>query len=300
VGSVNMDLVWRAARLPLPGETVVGAAFDTFHGGKGANQAVAAARLGAEVHLIGRVGRDEFGRRLLAGLEGNGVRTGAVKVTRGAASGVAAILVAEGGENSIAVAPGANALLVPADIDAAEGLIRRAAVVVAQLEVPIATVRRAMGLARRHGATTILDPAPAPARGLPRDLRRVDLLTPNAVEAAALLGPRSPRGPAAIARALLALGPKMVALKLGARGALHAAGEAAPEMVRAFRVEAKDTTAAGDAFTGALAVGMSEGWPLSRTVRFACAAGALASTKRGAQPSLPARRAVEKLLARGS
>jgi ribokinase len=299
VGSINMDLVCRVPRLPDPGETVLDGAFDTFHGGKGANQAVAAARLGAEVHLIGRVGGDEFGGRLLAGLAGNGVRTGAVKVTRGAASGVASILVAGDGENCIAVAPGANGLLAPADIDAAEGLIRRAAVVVAQLEVPIATVRRAMEIARRHGVVTILDPAPAPARGLPRDLYRVDILTPNEVEAAALLGARSPRKPTAIAKALLALGPRMVALKLGARGALHSAGKTAPE-IRAFRVEATDTTAAGDAFTGALAVGMSEGWPLSRAVRFACAAGALASTKQGAQPSLPSRRAVERLLARGS
>lgn len=299
MGSINMDLVWRAPRLPLPGETMLDAEFATFHGGKGANQAVAAARLGAEVHLIGRVGDDELGGRLLAGLEENGVRTGAVKATRGAASGVAAILVGENGENSIVVAPGANGLLAPADIDAAEGLIRRAAVVVAQLEVPLATVRRALEVARRHGAFTILDPAPVPARGLPRGLHRVDLLTPNALEAAALLRPRSPRGPAAITRALLGLGPRMVALKLGAQGAMHAAGGASPELVRAFRVKAADTTAAGDAFTGALAVAMGEGWPLPRAVRFACAAGALASTKHGAQPSLPARRAVERLLARG-
>jgi ribokinase len=299
VGSINMDLVWRAKRLPIPGETVLDAAFATFHGGKGANQAVAAARLGAEVHLVGRVGDDDLAGRLLAGLEENGVRTGAVKITRGAASGVAAILVGERGENSIVVAPGANSLLSPADVDAAERFIRRSAVLVAQLEVPVATVRRAMVLARRHGVFTILDPAPAPARGLPPALRSADVLSPNELEAAALLGRRLPRGAAAIAGALLRLGPRTVVLKLGARGALHASRGGATRSVRAFRVEAIDTTAAGDAFTGALAVGMSEGWPLDRAVRFACAAGAVAATKRGAQPSLPSRRAVERLLARG-
>jgi ribokinase len=298
VGSINMDLVWRAPRLAVPGETVLDAEFATFHGGKGANQAVAAARLGAEVHLVGRVGDDGFGRRLLAGLEENGVRTGAVNVTRGAASGTAAILVGEGGENSIVVAPGANGLLSPADIDAAERLIRGAAVLVAQLEVPLAAVRRALEVARRHGVFTILDPAPVPARGLPRALLRFDVIAPNAVEAAALLRARSRRGPAAVARALLGLGPRMVALKLGARGAVHAAAGAAPERVPAFHVKAADTTAAGDAFTGALATAMSEGMPLPRAVHFACAAGALAATKHGAQPSLPGRRAVERLLAR--
>src|SRR5438874_1818198 len=186
IGSINMDLVCRAPRLPRPGETILGEEFVSTPGGKGANQAVAAARLaqaGTEVHLIGRIGADDFGRRLLSGLQEDKVRTERVIVTPGAASGVAMIIVDRKGENSIVVAPGANAKLTPADIDEARPLIESAAVVVLQLEIPQATVRHAIALCRRAGVYTILDPAPVPSAGLPRALIAVDLLTPNQEEA---------------------------------------------------------------------------------------------------------------------
>lgn len=298
IGSINMDLVCRAARLPRPGETVMGSELTLFHGGKGANQAVAAARLGGEVHLVGRVGDDDFGARLIDGLRRSGVHTGAVRFTRGVPSGAAVIVVGSRGENSIVVAPGANASLAPEDVDRAAKLIGGASSVVLQLETPLATVRHAVALCRRLRVFSILDPAPAPARGLPADLERVDLLTPNEREAEALLGRRAARlGAQARARALLRRGAGSVALKLGERGALALGRDGKAVRVPAFRVEAVDTTAAGDAFTAALAVGRGEGMALPEALRLACAAAALTCTVRGAQPALPRRVEVERLLA---
>ena len=275
IGSINMDLVCRAAKLPRAGETLLGRDFSTIPGGKGANQAVAAARLAdgrVDVHMIGRVGDDDFGRELLAGLNRNDVVTKRVAVTRGVASGVAMILVDDRGENSIVVAPSANANLTPADIDAAEPLLRTASVVVMQLEIPIATVRHAARMCRRLGVYTILDPAPAPTTPL-RLL--VDLLTPNETEA----------------KAAGSSGAKSIVLKLGARGC-----RVGGQLVPPFKVRVIDTTAAGDAFTGALAVGRALGMPMLETLHMANAAGALCCTKLGAQPALPTRRAVERLL----
>src|SRR5262245_23545896 len=177
IGSINMDLVCRTPVMPKAGETVLGGEFATIAGGKGANQAVAAARLarrGMQVHMVGRVGADEFGARLLEGLRSNGVSTDHVSVTDRTASGVAMILVDGRGENSIVVAPGANARVTPRDVDAAREVIARASVVVMQLEIPLATVRHAIELCRKLKVPTILDPAPAPERGLPRELYRVD------------------------------------------------------------------------------------------------------------------------------
>jgi ribokinase len=298
VGSINMDLVCRTPRLPLPGETVLGLDFRAIPGGKGANQAVAAARLGAEVHLIGRVGDDDFGRRLIADLAREGVRTERVKTTRGIPTGCALILVDERGENSIAVAPGANSRLSPRDLDAARGLIARAAVAVMQLEVPLETVERAIGLCERFEVPTILDPAPAPPRGLPRALYRVDLLTPNESEARMLLGRGAPprSSPLETARRLLARGPRTLVLKLGARGAVSLDRAGVRHRSEGFRVQVVDTTAAGDAFTGGLSVATAEGLPLAEALRFANGAGALACTRLGAQPSLPTRAQVERLL----
>jgi ribokinase len=296
IGSINMDLVCRTPRLPAAGETVIGDELLTIPGGKGANQAVAAARLGGEVRMVGRVGDDDFGRRLLSGLERDGVHTETVTVTRGVPTGCAMILVDAAGENSIVVSPGANARVSPADVDRAGPLIARASAVVLQLEIPPATVRHALALCRRHGVFAILDPAPVPPKGLSRAiLAGVDLLTPNETEAQTLARASASKKAGA---ELLARGARAVVLKLGRRGAMIVGRDGEPQAVRPFRVKAVDTTAAGDAFTGALAVAISEGMPLAQAVRFANAAGALCCQGFGAQPSLPTRVAVDALLAR--
>ncbi len=319
IGSINMDLVCRTRHMPRPGETVMGSDAAAIPGGKGANQAVAAAKLGGDVYMIGRVGDDDFGDRLRNGLRQHQVHTEHVTITEGTASGLAMILVDRKGENSIVVAPGANARLEPKDIDAAEKLIARAAVVVMQLEVPLETVRHAITLCRRLGIRTILDPAPVPERGLPRDMYAVDILTPNQTEAQALLsaGKRPKAGSASqrdaamgrikrtrvadakqIASDLLARGARRVLLKLGAKGSMLVNGShELIEHARGFKVEVVDTTAAGDAFIGALAVALTEDQPIERAMRFANAAGAFCCTGFGAQPSLPTRAQVEHLLA---
>lgn len=305
IGSINMDLVCRVARMPAPGETILGSDLGTIPGGKGANQAVAAAKLGGEVHFVGRVGEDDFGQRLLTGLQAHHVNTRYVTITEGVASGCALILVDKKGENSIVVAPGANHKLVPADIDAAQDLIKNASVAILQLEIPHPTVLHALELCRRLGVYTILDPAPVPPRGLPRAMHQVDLLTPNQAEAEAILGiagaGRLRRGKRADAKQmgadLLEKGPGAVVIKLGDKGAMIQDRFGFIEQQKAFKVKVVDTTAAGDAFTGALAVGLAEGLTLHDAVRMANAAGALACQGFGAQPSLPTRQALNKLLA---
>ena len=296
IGSSNMDLVCRVDSRPRPGETVLGGDLMSVPGGKGANQAVAAARLGAEVHFIGRVGDDGFGRQLLAGLRRDKVRTGHTLVSEGVSSGCALIVVDQRGENSIVVAPGANYRVSPADIDAAKELLARASVVVMQLEVPLKTVQYAIGLCRRLGTFTILDPAPVPADGLPRAFYGVDILTPNQGEAQALLGrPVRGRDGLAAGRALRKFGPRAVVMKLGEKGAMIVRDQAIE--VPGYRVKVVDTTAAGDAFTAALAVALSEGRDLPEAVQWANAAGALCCQGFGAQPSLPKRSLVDALVA---
>jgi len=304
IGSINMDLVCRTPHIPRGGETVLGRDLATIPGGKGANQAVAAAKLGASVCMIGRVGDDDFGQRLLNGLQHNKVNTQYVTVTEGVASGVAMILVDNAGENSIIVAPGANGQLTPKDIDAAEGLIRSAAAVVLQLEVPLPTVRHAIAMCQRLGVYTILDPAPVPAEGLPREFYGVDVLTPNQPEAEQLLG-NDPSHQVKrkkivdakqVAMELLGRGPRTIAMKLGPKGAMALGRGGEIETVEAYKVTIVDTTAAGDAFTAALAVAHAEGRSLRDALHFAAAAGALTCTAFGAQPALPVREAVDKLL----
>jgi ribokinase len=307
IGSINMDLVCRAPRFPALGETVLGTDFQLIPGGKGANQSVAAAKLakdGVKVHHVGRVGADDLGERLLHQMQSLGVETAHVTITEGESSGVAMILVEKSGENRIVVAPGANALLTPADVDHAEDLIHGASVVVMQLEIPHATVRHAIAMCQRHGVATILDPAPAPRDGMPRAMFGVDLLTPNQTESKLLLGvpgrakvKRKPVvDPKQIATDLHARGAKNVVLKLGARGALSVSEHGRIERHAGFKVAVMDTTAAGDSFTAALAVAHAEGMSLPEAVRFANAAGALCCTKFGAQPALPTRGEVDKLL----
>ena len=297
VGSLNMDLVVGAPKIPAPGETVIGGDLQTFPGGKGANQAVAAARLGAQVAMVGRVGDDAFGAQLRQTLENDGVDLAYVQTTAVTPSGVALIVVDAAGQNSIVVASGANMRLTPADVEAAAPAIRAADVLALQLESPLETVQRAAELARAHGVTVILNPAPA--RPLPPELLAlVDVLIPNESETAALTGlpVTSVDELTAAADCLRAQGVGAVILTLGARGALLAA-EGVTRRFPAFPVDqVVDTTAAGDAFVGGLATAVAEKQPLDAAIAWGNAAGALAVARAGAQPSLPTRAAVEALL----
>jgi len=296
VGSSNTDMIVKLSRLPKPGETIGGGAFSTAAGGKGANQAVAAARAGAEVGLVARVGDDSFGEQAITGFVGDGIDVGHVTRDPAAPSGVALIFVDEKGENSIAVAPGANAGLTPNDVEAAEELITGADVVVMQLETPLETVERAATLAREHGARVILNPAPAQPLS-DEILGNVSILTPNESEAELLTGIQveGDAGAEEAARALVARGVETVILTLGSRGAFVFESESG-ELVPGFEVDAVDTTAAGDVFNGSLAVGLAEGMPLARAVGFANAAAALSVTKLGAQPSAPTRAEIDTFL----
>jgi ribokinase len=299
VGSLNMDLVVRASRIPQAGETIIGGDFHTLPGGKGANQAVAAARVGAQVSMVGRVGQDAFAGPLLENLAAAKIDHTFVAQDPEAATGVALIVVDDAGQNSIVVASGANMRLLPADVDAAEAIIAAADVLLLQLESPLETVTRAAELARAHQVTVILNPAPA--RSLPASLLSlVDVLIPNESETALLTGMSvSDRSEAAVAAlALQESGVGTVILTLGERGALLTREEET-ELFPAFNVTPVDTTAAGDAFVGGFAVALAEGRSLAAAVRWGNAAGALAATQLGAQPSLPTRQALETLLVSG-
>ena len=294
VGSLNMDLVMRAPRLPNPGETVLGGSFDRFPGGKGANQAVAAARLGATVAMVGRVGDDPFGEALRDSLEENRVDHRAVLTDPKYDTGVGMVLVDYAGSNSILVASGANMALTPADVESAEWLIAGADVVVLQLEVPMETVERAADLARGHGALVVLNPAPAQPLS-PELLNAVDLLIPNEDEATALTGKsvNSKEEARAAARALRDSGADTVILTMGGRGALLSDVTGTDLLPALNEVEPVDTTAAGDAFVGGMAVALGEGMSLMDAVGWANIVGGLATLKPGAQPSLPTRDEVE-------
>jgi ribokinase len=292
IGSYNTDLVLRCPRLPVPGETILGGTFAQHHGGKGANQAVAAARLAAagQVQFVAKVGDDEFGRQALTQLRAEGVDITWVRVAPGQPSGVALINVATAtGENSISVAAGANEHLRPADLDAALAAAAPGTVVVLQLETPLPTVRHAARQAAARGLRVILNPAPAqplPA-GLGADLYA---LTPNETEAETLTGVHVTDATTAARAAdcLHVAGISRVVLTLGAQGAYWSDGTGAA-LVAAPAVPAVDTTAAGDCFTGALAVALAEDHALPDAVAFACRAAALAVTRPGAQASLPTR-----------
>jgi ribokinase len=291
MGSANMDVVMPVDRLPRHGETITGGDMALFAGGKGANQACAAGKLGGSVTFIGQVGSDPFGAALLASLRQAGVDTGGVGVS-GRASGCASIYVLAGGENAIVISPGANATLDPATALARLEALDGVGLLLLQLEIPLETVAAALGWARARGVATMLDPAPARPLS-PWLLRHVDFLTPNQSEAATLLGTESReiRGFAdaeeAVAR-LLGLGPSAVIVKLGSLGCLVATRQGSAR-VAGFPVAAVDTTGAGDAFNGGLAVALAENRPLVDAARFANAAGAIAVTRKGAQASLPTR-----------
>ena len=299
VGSLNMDLVVEVPTIPLPGETVLGRNFATFPGGKGANQAVAAARLGAQVSLIGRVGQDAFGDQLLASAQADGINVSHVGRDESAATGVAMIVVDDEGQNSIAVASGANFCLTVDHVREAWGALEEIDILVMPLETPLETVATAVELAQQSGATVVLNPAPV--RPLPaRILTSVDVLVPNEPETTQLtrMSIETSEDRRKAARQLLTLGVGNVVLTLGSRGALALDGKTDQyTMVPACQVEVVDTTAAGDAFVAGLAVGLSERKSLVESVYFATGVGALAVTKLGAQPSLPTRDEVEQFLA---
>ena len=296
VGSSNTDMIIRVPRIPRAGETLLGGEFLTAAGGKGANQAVGAARAGGKVAFIARVGRDAFGDQAIAGLLRDGIDVSRVFRDKLTPSGVALIFVAQDGENSIAVAGGANAKLSPSDVKKAAGVIRSAGLLVAQLETPLATVTAAVELAVKAGVPVILNPAPA--RPLPNSLlERISILTPNETEAELLTGIKVTDA-AAAAKAcskLRSRGVGIVILTLGERGAFLADANGR-RLVPGFKVKTVDSTAAGDIFNGALSVALAEGKAVFDAVRFANAAAALSVTRLGAQPSAPSRADIEKFI----
>ena len=297
VGSSNIDLISKVPRLPVMGETMIGHSFHLGYGGKGANQAVMAARLGAEVGMLTKLGRDVFGEGTLKNYREQGIDTDFVLFDESLSSGVAPIFVNDNAQNFIVIVPGANMALSPADVRAASDLILTADLLVCQLEIPIETTLEAFRVAKSGNVRTILNPAPAAA--LPDELlQHADICAPNETETQLLTGlPVSTSAEAEqAARALLARGPSIVILTLGERGILVVDQETAHH-VPALRVEAVDTTGAGDAFIGSLAVFLGEGQPLARAVQAANAVAALSVTKMGTQISFPQRAEVNAFLA---
>ncbi|MCA9010313.1 MAG: ribokinase [Planctomycetaceae bacterium] len=287
-GSINMDLVYRVSRLPQPGETLTGHSFQQVYGGKGANQAVAAARMRAWVTMIGRVGDDAFGTELVAGLQREAIDVSQIRTSPGTSSGLAVIGVEDSGQNCITVIPGANGLVTVDDILAAEAVIAGADVLLLQLEIPVESVMPATRIARRHNVLTILDPAPAPAE-FPMELLHVDVVCPNESEAALITGlpVTNPAEAEAACRALRSLGAKVAIITMGSQGCVVCDESGQVHHIPAYPVTTIDTTAAGDAFAGALGYCLAVGQSVHEAACFASAAGALASTRPGAQPAMP-------------
>lgn len=296
VGSANTDMIVHVDEFPRIGETVLGGTFVNAQGGKGANQAVAAARLGAEVTFVARLGKDSFGQSSAAAYREEGINTDFIVWDAASPSGVALIIVNQNGENIIAVAPGANGQLSSADVKASECVIRTADSVLLQLEVPLEAVQTAIDLARKYHVRVILNPAPV--SHLPNEiLRGVDFLTPNEIELSILTGNQSSQGISTVKKFFLHNKLKALIVTMGAQGALVLTDET-EYLVPGFSVKAVDTVAAGDAFNGALAVALSQGNSLFDAVRYANAVGAISVTHAGAQPSLPTADEVEFFLGR--
>lgn len=298
VGSSNTDMIIQLERIPRPGETILGGEFSIAAGGKGANQAVAAARAGGSVDFVACVGEDMFGQQAVVGFEKDGINVVNVVRHSSSPSGVALIFVDQKGENSIAVASGANALLLPEHIEKARDAIIAAEILVMQLETPIETVQAAATLAAANNVKVILNPAPAQTLS-DALLAKISILTPNETEAELLtdIPVKNENDAAAAAAVLLGKGIETVILTLGEKGAFVATANS-QQMIAGFKVEAVDSTAAGDTFNGALAVALGENKPLEAAVRFANAAAALSVTRLGAQPSAPQRGEIETLLAK--
>lgn len=296
LGSINMDRVVRCTRLPLPGETVTSHDSEEVCGGKGANQAVAAARAGGDVSMIGRVGDDDLGRTMLTNLQDFGVDTDCVGVTPGTQSGLAIVAVEQSGQNSILVIPAANGSVSSEDVTASEPLIAEADVILLQMEIPIPAILTAIDIARRNTTRIVFDPAPVPKSHI-HQLIQVDLICPNEHEASELTGRTVDdiQDAERAAHALLQQGAKDVIITLGEKGsAMLSQGKF--HHIPAYKIDAIDTTAAGDAFTGALAVRWAETDDLLDAVNFASAAGAIAASSPGAQPSLGDRAQIEALM----
>jgi ribokinase len=299
VGSANFDMVVKAERLPKEGETMLVSNLKFFPGGKGANQAVAVARMGPRTSLVGAVGSDIIGDFLLRGLKVEGIDTTGVRRDPGRATGSAFIMLFPNGNNCIAVDPAANFSLTPADIERAKDVIERADALSTVLEIPLEAVEAALRLARKAGKLTVLDAGPP--RYCPREiLALADVVSPNETELAHLTG-EEVRGRVSAREAaekLLSLGVKTLVLKLGGDGSMLVTSKKSKHFP-ACKVDAVDPTAAGDAFTAALTVELAAGHDLEHAIRFANCAGALAASRLGAQPSLPTRLEVEALAAKG-
>ena len=298
VGSSNTDMIIKTARIPKPGETVLGGEFTIAAGGKGANQAVSAARAGGDVVFVARVGEDMFGEQAVNGFIQDNINVEYIFHDKNAPSGVALIFVDEKGENSIAVASGANANVSPADIETAREVIAASHILLMQLEIPLESVKAAAGIASESGVKVILNPAPA--QPLVDDiLKHISIITPNETEAELLTGinVENEQDAGAAANRLLERGIETVMLTMGSRGGYIASPEFTG-VVPAFRVDAVDTTAAGDVFNGVLAVSIAEGKSLVDAVRFASAAAALSVKTLGAQTSAPHRTEIEAFLDR--
>ena len=286
-GSINLDLVTKTPRLPVAGETLRGYEFFTAAGGKGANQAVAAARLGIPTKLVGRLGNDNFGHQLRRSLQATGVDTEEILVDTETSSGIAVIIVDDAGENQIIFVAGANEHLGDADVERFKKLLPEATLLLMQLEIPLSAVLSAALAAKQAGVPVILDPAPV--QELPPELyQNVDILTPNQVEAAQLVGfpVDNQEAAAQAAKILRQRGVGTVIVKLGDQGAFYAS-ESESFFVPAFPIQAVDSVAAGDAFNGALAAALTKGLSLRQAVVWGAAAGAIATTQAGAQTSLP-------------
>lgn len=300
-GSINMDLVVRSPRLPKAGETIVGHTFFTAAGGKGANQAVAAGKLGAEIRLFGSVGDDVFAETLRQSLLGYGVNIDGVVKVAGVPSGVALITVDDNAENNIVIVPGANDAFPQTSFSQLEAALAQARILLLQLEVPIEQVIHAAKMAKTHGVTVILDPAPA--RQIPDELYRLaDVITPNETETQVLTGitVNSQQDAAKAAAELQRRGVRYAVIKQGSKGVYWSEAGAASEFVPVFKVKAIDTVAAGDAFNGGLALALSEGKPFAEAIRWGSATGAISTTRQGAQPSMPSRAEVEQCLRDGT
>ncbi|HEY9792873.1 MAG TPA: ribokinase [Candidatus Obscuribacterales bacterium] len=300
VGSLSVDFVMRVPRRPQKGETIAGSDFNTFVGGKGNNQALAAARAGAKVHMVGRVGTDSYGDRLIETLTRDGIDPQFIFRDKEVGTGIANIYVDPEGDNSIVIVPQSNARLSRQDVEKAQDIILDAKVVLLQMEIPDDAILAAAELGQKANAIVILNPAPAPPSGrLPKGLLSyIDLVVPNQTEIALLTGIAADTRESAKEAAVLLQqqGVAQVIVTLGEQGALFINADGKDKMIPSYKVKAVDSTAAGDAFCGALAAALASGKPIEDAISVGCAAGALAVTRAGAEPSLPTASEIEMLM----